>query len=311
MSEQAASIVMEGFLDGVFDVFNAMLPQALGHESKAPGPMNETELRQALTRCPVVLRAGIQGGLGAIALLLPLEAAARLGAMISETEYVTGQDLDADARATLRETAESALGSGVTNLMQRFGRAVEQLEEVVLVDSGVEAFDEITALMRGEAIMSSFDFSDDADFTGNGVALCSQSLVALVPESLLQQGPPESEKPVLSQDEVKDILGGLDTNVETREGDVRAAAYAANLERVLDIRLVAQARLGRVEMPINQLLTLGPGSVVDVGHLVDEPIELLVNNKLIARGDVVVVDEKFGLRITHIVSPQERIESLR
>ncbi len=310
MSEQAALIVMEGFLDGVFDVFNAMLPHALGHESKTPNPMQENELRQALTRCPVVLRAGIQGGLGAIAVLLPLEEASRLSAMISETEYASGQGLDADAQATLRETAESALGSGVTNLMQRFGRAVEQLEEVALLDNGVEAFDEITALMRGEAIMSEFTFSDERDFTGNGVALCSQSLVALVPESLLQQVPPESEKPVLSQTEVKDILGGLDTNVEAQDS-ARPAAYAANLERVLDIRLVAQARLGRVEMPINQLLTLGPGSVVDVGHLVDEPIELLVNNKLIARGDVVVVDEKFGLRITHIVSPQERIESLR
>jgi len=51
--------------------------------------------------------------------------------------------------------------------------------------------------------------------------------------------------------------------------------------------------------------------VIEVGHLVDEPIELLINDKLIARGDVVVVDEKFGLRITEIVSTKERIESLR
>ena len=80
---------------------------------------------------------------------------------------------------------------------------------------------------------------------------------------------------------------------------------------VLDIKLVATARLGRVEMPIDEILALGQGSVIEVGHLVDEPIELLVNDKLIARGDVVVVEEKFGLRITEIVSPRERIESLR
>ena len=80
---------------------------------------------------------------------------------------------------------------------------------------------------------------------------------------------------------------------------------------VLDIRLVATARLGRIEMPISEILALGPGSIIEVGHLVDEPVELLVNDKLIARGDVVVVDEKFGLRITEIVSPRERIESLR
>jgi flagellar motor switch protein FliN/FliY len=56
---------------------------------------------------------------------------------------------------------------------------------------------------------------------------------------------------------------------------------------------------------------LGPGSILEVGKTVDEPVELLVNNRLVARGDVVVVDEKFGLRITEIVSREERIESLR
>jgi flagellar motor switch protein FliN/FliY len=58
-------------------------------------------------------------------------------------------------------------------------------------------------------------------------------------------------------------------------------------------------------------MKLGPGSIIEVGHMVDEPVDLLVNGKLIARGDVVVVDEKFGLRITEIVSARERIESLR
>jgi flagellar motor switch protein FliN/FliY len=80
---------------------------------------------------------------------------------------------------------------------------------------------------------------------------------------------------------------------------------------VLDIQLVAMARLGRIEMPIGEILNLGPGSIIEVGHLVDEPVDLFVNNKLIARGDVVVVDEKLGLRITEIISPRERIESLR
>jgi flagellar motor switch protein FliN/FliY len=84
-----------------------------------------------------------------------------------------------------------------------------------------------------------------------------------------------------------------------------------NLDMVLDIGLIATARLGHVEMPIGDILKLGPGSIIEVGHMVDEPVDLLVNGKLIARGDVVVVDEKFGLRITEIVSARERIESLR
>jgi len=80
---------------------------------------------------------------------------------------------------------------------------------------------------------------------------------------------------------------------------------------VLDIKLVATARLGRIEMAVGDILGLGPGSIVEVGHLIEEPVELLINDRLIARGDVVVVDEKFGLRITEIISPKERIQSLR
>lgn len=85
----------------------------------------------------------------------------------------------------------------------------------------------------------------------------------------------------------------------------------SNMDMILDIRLMATARLGRIEMPIADILALGPGSIFEVGRAVDEPIDLLVNDKLIARGDVVVVDEKFGIRITEIVSTRERIESLR
>jgi flagellar motor switch protein FliN/FliY len=84
-----------------------------------------------------------------------------------------------------------------------------------------------------------------------------------------------------------------------------------NMDMVLDIRLRATARLGSIEMPLGDVLSFGPGTIIDVGRLVDEPVDLLVNNKLIARGDIVVVDEKYGLRITEIISPRERIESLR
>lgn len=84
-----------------------------------------------------------------------------------------------------------------------------------------------------------------------------------------------------------------------------------NIERVLDITLIATARLGRVEMSIGDILALGPGSIVDIGRMIAEPVDLLVNDKLIARGDIVVVEEKFGLRITEIITPEQRIETLR
>ncbi len=84
-----------------------------------------------------------------------------------------------------------------------------------------------------------------------------------------------------------------------------------NLDFILDIPLKVTVELGRTKMLINELLQLGQGSVLELSKLVGEPLDILVNEKLIARGEVVVVNEKFGIRLTDIVTPLERIEQLR
>ena len=83
-----------------------------------------------------------------------------------------------------------------------------------------------------------------------------------------------------------------------------------NMELLLDIPLEITAELGRSRMIINDLLQLGQGSVIELNKLAGEPLEILVNHKLIARGEVVVVNEKFGIRLTDIISPLERIKQL-
>ena len=83
-----------------------------------------------------------------------------------------------------------------------------------------------------------------------------------------------------------------------------------SLDLILDIPLTVAVELGRSKMLINELLQLGQGSVIELTKLVGEPLEVLVNQKLVARGEVVVVNEKFGVRLTDIVSPMERVQSL-
>lgn len=83
-----------------------------------------------------------------------------------------------------------------------------------------------------------------------------------------------------------------------------------SLELLLDIPLEITAELGRTRMIINDLLQLGQGSVIELNKLAGEPLEILVNQKLIARGEVVVVNEKFGIRLTDIISPLDRIKTL-
>ena len=83
-----------------------------------------------------------------------------------------------------------------------------------------------------------------------------------------------------------------------------------SLDLILDIPLTVTVELGRSKMLINDLLQLGQGSVIELTKLVGEPLEVLVNQKLVARGEVVVVNEKFGVRLTDIISPMERVQSL-
>ncbi|MBP8981370.1 MAG: flagellar motor switch protein FliN [Syntrophobacterales bacterium] len=83
------------------------------------------------------------------------------------------------------------------------------------------------------------------------------------------------------------------------------------LDFILDIPLNLTVELGRCRMLISELLQLGQGSVVELAKLAGEPMDVFVNNRLIARGEVVVVNEKFGVRLTDIVSPAERVNKLR
>ncbi len=84
-----------------------------------------------------------------------------------------------------------------------------------------------------------------------------------------------------------------------------------NLDFILDIPLKVTVELGRTDVVIKDLLQLGQGSVLELDKLAGEPLEILVNGKMVAKGEVVVVNEKFGIRLTDIISPIERIETLK
>jgi len=84
-----------------------------------------------------------------------------------------------------------------------------------------------------------------------------------------------------------------------------------NVERLLDVILTLSVEPGRKNMQIKEILELGPGKIIELDKLAGEPVDLLVNGKLLAKGEVVVVDENFGVRITDLLEPKERIKSLR
>jgi flagellar motor switch protein FliN/FliY len=90
-----------------------------------------------------------------------------------------------------------------------------------------------------------------------------------------------------------------------------AGGQEMNLNLILDVAVTLALEVGRARMPVRDLLQLAPGSVVELDRLAGEPLDVLVNGVRIARGEVVVVNEKFGIRLTDVVSATERMEHAR
>jgi flagellar motor switch protein FliN/FliY len=314
MNTNAATIVGEGIIKGSFDVLDAMLAESFEQQPQQPIPLDDAVLNDLLEKYPVALHGTIENDLGALCMLLSTADAARFAAIILETEVPDPPALDDTAKETLKEIADPALGGGVTNVMERVGHDIEQLTAVNILEGGAALTGQISEVLGGDSTSLEFTFSAPSGFSGAGAILYSQSLEDLVPDDDQGGAPADGDdlaaEPTLSDAEMTDILSGFGPETGGVPGIVGQQS-PTNIEMVLGIELEATARLGRVEMPISEILNLGPGSIVEMGQMVDEPVELLINDKLIARGDVVVVDEKFGLRITEIISPVERIESLR
>ena len=123
------------------------------------------------------------------------------------------------------------------------------------------------------------------------------------PESLSEDSTSVAEPP--HQQEVHEVqLDQLATQTTAQ------APSKTSLDLIMDVEVPISVELGRTEMPIGQILELGAGAIVELDKMASDPVDLFVNNKLIARGEVVVVDENFGIRITAVVDPKQRAKSL-
>jgi flagellar motor switch protein FliN/FliY len=105
--------------------------------------------------------------------------------------------------------------------------------------------------------------------------------------------------------------GTPETTGETGEAQAAAAAPPRNLDLLLDIPLEVTVEIGRTRMALRELLALAPGAVVELDKLAGEPLDVFVNGKPIARGEAVMVNDHFGVRLTDVISPSERITGLK
>jgi flagellar motor switch protein FliN/FliY len=122
----------------------------------------------------------------------------------------------------------------------------------------------------------------------------------------------EENSEVSEMDATADPTAGMAQDVEfaDMEPGIHDDEDPHGMEFLLDIPLEITVELGRTRMPIGDLLKLSQGSVVELNKLINQPLDIFVNQKLMAQGEVVVVNEKFGVRLSHIISPGERVKRL-
>ena len=308
MNAGAAKIVVDSFVQNGFDALDAMLGLSFSKDAAEPDDITAEEIGGIAEEHPVWMRAKIIGG-GSVALVFQLSDAAKLIGLLTSVEDKT--DLEEGDAGMLQEIADAVLGAGIAAISDLFDDEDVELEsvEVVWGQDAAGLADFIGAPATGSRV----SFSADPHFDSTVALLYTQVFEERMPGGD-GGGEDAVEEPLVSKAEMKDILEGFTPDDEPDHAagpSGPSGPLPENLAVIMDIELIATARLGKVEIPLSEILNFGPGSIIEVGHLIDEPVELLVNDKLIARGDVVVVDEKFGLRITEIVSPEERIESLR
>jgi len=105
-------------------------------------------------------------------------------------------------------------------------------------------------------------------------------------------------------------INANDMGLSEMDNGIHNIDNSQNMDFLLDIPLEVSVELGKTRITIGDLLKLSQGSVVELNKLTDESLEIFVNKKLMAQGEVVVVNEKFGIRLTNIISPGERVKEL-
>jgi flagellar motor switch protein FliN len=124
---------------------------------------------------------------------------------------------------------------------------------------------------------------------------------------------------ILVRDEVRASQPAVQTETgqcvehgqEPTTAQSRGAALSPGIELLLDVELEASLRFGCREMPLAEILDLGPGDVVQLDRHLSDPVDLIVSDKIVARGEVVLVNGNFGLRITEVAAPRKRLETIR
>jgi flagellar motor switch protein FliN/FliY len=310
--------VGSSFAESMGSVFSMLTGREFAITAKDGASVDYQDIAKLHSGTTVYVKAHYTKGMTGILLFaLPLREGTMLVDLMLGGEGAPATELAGDSRDALAETFNQIMGSANQTLSDLAGET--------LSISNVEIFSEDTGDVKTlEELLGPGPFHDmPLSTTQENLAT---TIHILIPDLLVQQvkrklglgEPAAPPPPAPAPPAAAPAPQAAPVPQPMAAGAVHAPAAqpaappvdTGNLDLLLDIELPVMVRMGQTEMQLGELLKLTPGSILELNRAADAPVELLVNSKVIAKGEVVVVDGNFAFRITEIESTAARIRSL-
>ncbi|HPS68789.1 MAG TPA: flagellar motor switch protein FliN [Holophaga sp.] len=307
--------VGSSFAESMGSVFSMLTGREFSITSKEGATLDHEGVSKLYSAVTVYVKAQYTKGMsGPLVFALPLKEGTMLVDLMLGGDGVPAEELAGDSRDALAETFNQIMGSANQTLSDLAGET--------LSISNVEIFSDDSSNPKAlEELLGPGPFHDmPLETTQENL---SASIHILVPDLLFQQikrklgfGEPAAPVPVAPTQAIAPAPVSAPPPAAPSVAVALPVAMPAaqvdtgNLDLLLDIELPVMVRMGQTEMQLGELLRLTPGSILELNRAADAPVELLVNSKVIAKGEVVVVDGNFAFRITEIESTAARIRSL-
>lgn len=265
------------------------------------------DVQKEFTAGGVLFAQNLSGGLnGPIGLILPATDGSRLAAMVMGNEGAPASPaLDSAQIATLKDAIGPMMFSAATQLSIKIGSAITPMP-VDVKTSGMLPFPTDGGSLLRVQIPVTIEGAFDTRFT---VAI-SMNMARELFRKLKPAGGPSMESGMgdYKQGPQQGQLGLKEVAFPSISSQ-GSGLLQPNMNLLLDVQMTLTVELGRTKKFIKDILALGEGSIIELDKLAGEPVDLYVNDRLIARGEVVVIDENFGVRVTDIVSRAERLKA--
>jgi len=292
--ERSAQENLESFAAGFFEGAGPALTTVLNRKvTVSVAEVAQTKPADLLARMPlpwVVVEATYQRGLSGVHwLLLSMPHAMALGQ--TTTGVADGEgELQAAHQEAIRDAINQMLASAGPALMPLFGRSVSYAPVTVHAIEDAEVLPQELAPQADRCWLARARATGADGFAIELMLTINQELARAI--AVLGAEEPEAPAPVAARGE-------------------RAESVPSKIDMILDVTLPVTVELGRARMQIQDILKLTPGSVIELDKSSGDPVELFINDRPIAKGEVVIIDENFGVRLTSIVTATERIKTLR